>query len=142
MRPEYPGRAPKARLWRHTGASVCVRRRRSRRPFTGCLGGFHRLVTLSLTAFPGPLYSGLPQSSPPLRDAPWLSLLRSLLRRWVRSTAGAAILYLLSNPDVGGLPSASPGLSVVSLTDPPLTRTPRPRDNGGSHLVCLQSDPH
>ena len=71
-----------------------------------------------------------------------LPLLRTLLRWWVRSTAGAAILYLLSNPDVGGLPSASPGLSVVSLTDPPLTRTPRPRDNGGSHLVCLQSDPH
>ncbi len=84
----------------------------------------------------------LSRARPSLRVAPWLPLLLSLLRQWVRSTAGAAILYLLSNPDVGGLPSVSPGPSVVSLTDPPLTRPPHSRDSGGSHLVCVQRDPH
>ncbi len=51
----------------------------------------------NLSPLPGPLYSGLPQSSPSLS---WgdlrLSLLLSLLQRWVGFTAGAAILYLLS----------------------------------------------
>ena len=63
------------------------------------------------------------------------------------STAVATILYLVSCPDVRGLPSttASPvSLSVyrLSLTDPPLTRTPSSCGSGGSHLVFLHRDPH
>ncbi len=50
----------------------------------------------------------LSRARPSPRDAPRLPLLLSLLQRWFRSTAGAAILYLPSCPDVGGLPSLSP----------------------------------
>ncbi len=62
----------------------------------------------------------------------------SLLRRWVGSTEGTAILCLLSSPDVGGSPTVSQ--SVISLADPPLTRNPRSRGSGGSLLVCLNHD--
>ena len=89
---------------------------------------------------PVPLSSRLPQSSPSLRDAPRLSLLLSLLRRWVGSTAGAAILYLLSSPTSGVYPQ-SVCLSVC-LADPPLARTPRSGASDGSPLVCLHHDPN
>ncbi len=92
----------------------CVRAvvasRRSCRAFTGCLGGFvssaHRPV------FDGVSRSPVRYSLDCLSRAPRLSLLLILLRRWVRSTAGAAILYLLPCPD--GLPSIS--LSVCRLS--------------------------
>ena len=102
-------------------ASGCVRR--SRRAFAGCLGGFRYLVAPSPTARPGPwsviLWTCLSRARPSLRDAPWLPLLLSLLQRRFRSTAGAAILYLSSRSDVGGLPSLYLGPSVVYLTNPP-----------------------
>ncbi len=84
-------------------------RRRSRRAFAGCLGGFRRLVAPSPMARPGLqsviLWTFLSQAHPSLRDAPRLPLLLSLLQRRFRTIAGAAILYLPSRPDVGGLPS-------------------------------------
>ena len=55
---------------------------------------------------------------------------------------GAAILHLLSSPDVGGLPSVCPSVYRLSLSDPPLTRTPRSCGSGGSPLVCLHHDPN
>ncbi len=131
-------------MWRTcAGASGCGASKSS---------GLHRLSrgflsfssSSRLRRSPVPLSSGLPQSSPSLPGTPHgFPYCGSLLRRWVGSTAGAAILYLLSCPDVGGLPVLSPVcLSVVYLSDPPLTKTPRSRDSGGSLLVCLQRDPH
>ncbi len=77
---------------------------------------FLRLVALASTAFSAPrsVISWTASVEPVFWDAPRLSLLLSLLQRWVGSTAGAAILYLLSCPDVGGLPSIS--LSVCHLS--------------------------
>ncbi len=128
-------------LWRRVWSSGRVRVCVGGRAFESCLGVFLRLVALSSTlSSPDPLSSGLPQSSPSLSGTPHgFPYCGSLLRRWVRSTAGAAILCLLS-PDVGGLPSVCQ--SVVSLTDPPLTRTPRSCGSGGSSLVCLNHDPN
>ncbi len=61
----------------------------------------------------------LSRARPSLRNAPRLPLLLSLLQRWFRSTAGAAILYLPSCPDVGGPPSLSPiRLSSITPTLP------------------------
>ncbi len=76
----------------------------------------------SLRCSPVPLSSGLPQSSLSLWNAPRLCLLLRLLRGWVGPTAGAVILYLLSSPDVGGLPS-------ISLPVCPLTHRPSPSKN-------------
>ncbi len=116
MHPEYPGRAPKARLWHHAGASGC----------TSSSSGLHRLSrgfslarrpVSDCTSLSAVRYTldYLSRACPSLRNAPRLPLLRSFLQRWVRSTVGAAILYLLSRPDVGGLPSLSPGQSVCLL---------------------------
>ena len=70
-------------------------------------------------------------------DALWLSLLLSLLRRWVGSTAGAAIPNFSLLP-TSGVYLRSVCLSIVCLSDPPLTRTPRSCVRTGSHLVCLK----
>ena len=150
MRSEYPGRAPKVCfLWRRASAgasgSSCVASKSSG------LHAFSRGFSLARR----PVSDGTSQSAvcytqdflsralPSLWDAPRLPLLLSLLQWWFRSTAGAAILYLPSCPDVGSPPSLSPvRLSVVYLTGPPLAGTPRSGASDGSSLVCLYHDPH
>ena len=67
-------------------------------------------------------------------DALRLSLLLSLLRWWVGSTAGAAIPNFSLLPTSGVYPW-SVCLSIVCLIDPLLTRTPRSCVSSGSHLV-------
>ncbi len=137
------------RLW-HLLSRVCSPGVRSSvcrrgRAFTGCLGCFLWLValasTLSLSLPIRCLLDCLSRAHPSgvPHSFPYRGI---LLRRWVGSTVGAAILYLPSSPDVGGLPSVSVGLFIVCLSDPPLTRTPRSCGSGGSPLVCLHCDSH
>ncbi len=102
--------SPKVRLCGVT--LVCClggRVRRSRRAFAGCLGVFRWLVAPSRMARPFPRsvipWTFLSRARPSPHNVPRLPLLLSLLQRRFRSTAGAAILYLSSSPDVVGLPS-------------------------------------
>ncbi len=94
-------------------------------PLLSCLGGLSlaRCPSSDGTSWSAVRYTlDFPQSSLSLsaQDAPRLPLLLSLLQRRFRSTAGAAILYLSSRPDVGGLPSISPGLVCLSPMSPTL----------------------
>ncbi len=102
MRPENPGRAPKARCGvRHAVRPGVVVRRRSLG--ASRLSRGFRLVSPSVSGgctIPGPrsiiFWTFLSQAHPSLRHAPRLPLLQSILQRRFRSTAGAAILlYLL-----------------------------------------------
>ena len=68
---------------------------------------------------PDPLSSGLSQSSPSSGTPHGFPYGGSLLRWWVGSTAGAAILYLLSSTDVGGLPSICLSVDRLSLRPSP-----------------------
>ena len=107
-------------------------RRVVRRGGRGCLGEFRWLVAPSSTlSSPDPLFSGLPQSSPSSSTPYGFPYCESLLQRWVGSTVGAAILIfsLLPTSDIVCQ-------SIVSLTDPPSTRTPRSCISGSS-LVRL-----
>ncbi len=114
---DFPDHYP---VWRHACASVRVRPSKS----SGLLSrgfGSRPLFLQRHVSRPAVRYSlDFPQSSPSRsRDAPRLPLLRSLLQRCFRSTAGAAILRLSSLSDVGGTSSIRPGQSVCLLSHRP-----------------------
>ncbi len=106
-------------MWRASRPRWCVRvcvlsssglLRLSRGFLFGSLAQLRRRVPL-----PGPLYSGLPQLSPSLSPGcSTASLLLSLLRRWVRSTSGAAILCLALVPTSGVYPYSIPSVCRLS----------------------------
>ncbi len=97
------------------------------RVFAGCLGGFSsaRRPVLDASLSDPIRYTPDCLSRARLsRDASRLSLLLNLLQRFVGSTTGAVILYFLSSPDVGGLPSTSP-VSLSSISHrPSLNKNP------------------
>ncbi len=135
-------------MWRHAGASgSCVMSKSSGLLSRGFLVGLSpRHLRLHVPGLRSVIFWTCLSRARPFSawDAPRLPLLLSILQRCFRSTAGAAILYLSSRPNVGGTPSISPGscLSVSYLTDPSLAGTPH---SGASHrfsLVCLHRDPH
>ena len=97
-------------------ASGCIVSRRGVRASKSCLGDFLlRLVTLLPTlSSPGSLFSGLPQSSPPLSTPYGFPYYKSLLRRRFRSTVGAAIPPFSPLPTSGVYP-LSVSLSSVYL---------------------------
>ncbi len=92
---------------------------------------------------PGPLYSGLPQSSPSLSQG------RSTASPSAESSTTVVQVQRGGNNPLSSLLSRRRGStltlsrqSVVYLTDPPITRTPRSHGSGGSFPVCLHRDPH
>ncbi len=99
------------------------------------------LDDLSLLSLPDPLYSGPPQSSPSLPQGRPTAFLTA-----ESSTTVGRVYRVGSDPlsslYVGGLPSVCLSVSSPSLSDPPLTRTPRSCVGSGSHLACLHRDTH
>ena len=92
---------------------------------------------------PGPLYSGLPQPSPSL--SPGCSTASptaesSTTVGQVHRGGSNSLSSLLSRRRGSTLTQSRQ--SVVYLTNPPLTRTPRSRGSDGSLPVCLHRDPH
>ncbi len=156
MRPENPGRAPKAHFLvasvAHVGASGCRGRAPKSRDLSLLSRGFGWLVApylASARSRPAVRYFlDFPQSSPSLSAA--------------RSTASPTPEYSTtafqvhrggSNPlsslfpscsDAGDLSSLSPGPSrpSVHLTDPSLAGTPRSGASYGPFLACLHHESH